>query len=77
MNHVIEPPFKEILNQDFRLKGKWSEEFGNNNPIVLELACGKGEYSVGMGEIYPDKNLFSETQLYRNNKPRLRNFIST
>ena len=27
MNHVIEPPFKEILNQDFRLKGKWSEEF--------------------------------------------------
>ena len=56
MNHVIEPPFKEILNQDFRLKGKWSEEFGNNNPIVLELACGKGEYSVGMGEIYPDKN---------------------
>jgi tRNA (guanine-N7-)-methyltransferase len=56
MNHVLEPPFSEVLNQDFRLKGKWKEEFGNENPIVLELACGKGEYSVGMGERFPDKN---------------------
>jgi len=56
MDHVIEPPFSEVLNKDFRLKGKWSEEFGNDGPIVLELACGKGEYSVGMGEIYPGKN---------------------
>jgi len=53
MNHVIEPPFKEILNQDFRLKGKWSEEFGNNNPIVLELACGKGEFINGARLVYP------------------------
>mgnify|MGYP006136249303 CR=1 FL=1 len=56
MTHVLEPPFKEILNKDYRLKGKWREEFGNDNPIVLELACGKGEYAVGMGQIYPEKN---------------------
>ena len=37
--------------------GKWNEEiFHNPNPIVLELACGKGEYSLGMGKLYPDKN---------------------
>jgi len=54
--HVIQPSSSEVLNTDFRLKGKWNEEFGNANPIVLELACGKGEYSVGMAEIYPEKN---------------------
>lgn len=56
MTHVIEPPFSEVLNTNYRLKGKWHEEFGNDNPIVLELACGKGEYSVGMGKIFPEKN---------------------
>jgi len=54
--HVIQPKNEEVLNADYRLKGKWHEEFGNDNPIVLELACGKGEYSVGMAEIYPNKN---------------------
>jgi tRNA (guanine-N7-)-methyltransferase len=39
------------------LKGKWSSEyFKNNNPIVLELGCGKGEYSIGMAEKFSDKN---------------------
>jgi len=56
MTHVIEPPFSEVLNTNYRLKGKWHEEFGNDNPIALELACGKGEYSVGMGKIFPEKN---------------------
>ncbi|MCB9203348.1 MAG: tRNA (guanosine(46)-N7)-methyltransferase TrmB [Flavobacteriales bacterium] len=43
--------------QDFRLKGKWaSDHFKNNNPITLELACGKGEYSFGMGKMYPQRN---------------------
>jgi tRNA (guanine-N7-)-methyltransferase len=41
----------------FEMKGKWSEIFfKNNNPIVLELGCGKGEYTVGLGRLYPDKN---------------------
>lgn len=41
----------------FEMKGRWNELFfKNNNPIVLELGCGKGEYTVGLGELYPDKN---------------------
>ncbi|MCH5325868.1 MAG: tRNA (guanosine(46)-N7)-methyltransferase TrmB [Duncaniella sp.] len=39
------------------LRGKWAREaFGNSNPITLELGCGKGEYAVGMGRLYPDRN---------------------
>jgi tRNA (guanine-N7-)-methyltransferase len=42
---------------NFEMKGKWNELcFKNNNPIVLELGCGKGEYTVGLGRMYPDKN---------------------
>ena len=42
---------------DFPLKGNWSaEHFKNENPITLELACGKGEYSLGQGEMYPSRN---------------------
>ena len=41
----------------FEMKGKWNELFfKNNHPIVLELGCGKGEYTVGLGQLYPDKN---------------------
>jgi len=41
---------------DFQHKGKWEKFFGNSNPIVLELGCGKGEYTVALAEKYPDKN---------------------
>ena len=42
---------------DCPLRGRWGREvFGNSNPIVLELGCGKGEYAVGMGKLYPEKN---------------------
>lgn len=40
----------------FPLKGKWNSFFGNDNPIVLELGCGKGEYTVGLASLYPQKN---------------------
>lgn len=41
----------------FEMKGKWNElHFKNNNPIVLELGCGKGEYTVGLAQVFPDKN---------------------
>lgn len=48
--------FEEIPN-GFEMKGKWREKFfKNNNPLVLELGCGKGEYTVGLGEANRDKN---------------------
>lgn len=54
--NVIQPTREEALN-DFPLKGKWRQEvFKNNNPVVLELGCGKGEYSVGLAEAFPGKN---------------------
>ena len=55
--HLFQPSFDEVLNKDFHLKSKWNKIFfKNNNPIVLELACGKGEYTVGLAEEYPNKN---------------------
>ncbi|MCB0432913.1 MAG: tRNA (guanosine(46)-N7)-methyltransferase TrmB, partial [Mangrovimonas sp.] len=47
----------ELTNGEFSLKGKWNEAFFKNNaPLVLELGCGKGEYSVGLAKKFPDKN---------------------
>jgi tRNA (guanine-N7-)-methyltransferase len=49
--------FEESKNEGLPLKGKWQEQyFKNNNPIVLELGCGKGEYTVGLAQRYPNKN---------------------
>lgn len=54
---MIEPSFEEAFRQDHPLKGKWrSDWFGNDNPIILELGCGKGEYTVGLAGNYPDRN---------------------
>lgn len=46
----------DILNDVFPLKGKWHEYFGNRNPIIVELGCGKGEYTVSMAKQFHDKN---------------------
>lgn len=55
--NVIQPKREELLQNTFALKGKWNESFfKNNHPIVLELGCGKGEYSVALAEQNPDKN---------------------
>lgn len=54
--NVIQPTRQEALS-NFELKGKWrSHFFKNENPIVLELGCGKGEYSVGLAKEFPNKN---------------------
>ena len=55
-SNVIEPSLKD-LEDGYNLKGKWKKNFfKNNNPIVLELGCGKGEYSIGLSKRYTDKN---------------------
>ena len=49
--------FPNTFDARNQLKGKWhSDVFKNNNPITLELACGRGEYTVGLAELYPDRN---------------------
>jgi tRNA (guanine-N7-)-methyltransferase len=56
-DNVIEPSFEEAFRHDHDLKGKWhSDWFGNDNPVILELGCGKGEYTVGLAGRYPDRN---------------------
>ena len=55
--NLFQPLYEDVTTQGFPLKGRWGAEFFKNmNPIVLELGCGKGEYTVGLGEKYPEKN---------------------
>jgi len=55
--NVFQPTREELVNSDFKYKGNWnSKVFNNNNPLVLELGCGKGEYSVALARKYPNKN---------------------
>ena len=54
---VFQYPFGKLQEGPFPMKGKWKEQyFHNDNPIVLELGCGKGEYAVGLGKKFPTKN---------------------
>lgn len=54
--HVFEYPYSVVDNVPFEGRGKWHDFFGNRNPIVLELGCGRGEYTVGLARLYPEKN---------------------
>ncbi len=53
--NVLQPTREEVVG-DFSLKGKWNTFFKNDNPIVLELGCGKGEYTIALAEKNPNKN---------------------
>ena len=55
-NNVIEPSRDEVVNHQFKHKGNWHQYFNNTNPIVLELGCGKGEYTVNLARKNPNKN---------------------
>lgn len=56
-DHVVQVPFHIVGHNDFELKGKWAEEFfKNENPVVLELGCGKGEYTVELAQMNPEIN---------------------
>jgi tRNA (guanine-N7-)-methyltransferase len=48
--------FSNVLQYPEGMAGKWNAFWKNNNPVLLELACGKGEYAVGLGKLYPSKN---------------------
>lgn len=55
--HVFEYPFSVVEEVPFEMRGHWHRDFfKNDNPIVLELGCGRGEYTVGLGRLFPDKN---------------------
>ena len=75
-DRLYQPRYDQVLNKDFRLKGKWHQQvFKNNRPIVLELGCGKAEYTTGLAERYPEKNFIGVdikgARLYRGAKTAL------
>ena len=56
-SNVFQYPFSVVDNVPFEMKGHWRElYFKNNHPVVLELGCGKGEYTVELARLYPEMN---------------------
>jgi tRNA (guanine-N7-)-methyltransferase len=56
-SNVIQPKFNDVFQKDFQLKGLWSSHlFKNQNPVILELGCGKGEYTTGLARKFPENN---------------------
>jgi tRNA (guanine-N7-)-methyltransferase len=54
--------FSNVLQYPVSMPGTWTGFFENTNPIVLELACGKGEYTIGLAQLYPNKNFIGVDQ---------------
>jgi tRNA (guanine-N7-)-methyltransferase len=56
-NNVIQPEIGDVSGKDHQIKGKWNKViFRNENPIILELGCGKGEYTIGLANNFPENN---------------------
>ena len=54
--NVIQPTRESLVKGSFTHKGHWKEYFANDNPIIVELGCGKGEYTVALAQQNPDCN---------------------
>jgi len=54
--NVFQPSREEVLKGKFDQKGRWHEYFKNENPLVIELGCGKGEYTIGLARAHPEMN---------------------
>lgn len=56
-DNVIQPLIGDVAGKDHPIKGRWNKDlFKNLNPIVLELGCGRGEYTIGLAKTFPSKN---------------------
>jgi tRNA (guanine-N7-)-methyltransferase len=56
-DNVIQPNIDDVVSKDHPVKGSWKKDiFKNENPVVLELGCGKGEYTIGLATRFPDNN---------------------
>ena len=55
-DNLFQIGFEQLEQEGFALKGKWQEHFGNTNPITLELGCGKGDYTLALARIHPERN---------------------
>ena len=54
--NLFQVGFEQLEQEGFALKGKWAEHFGNQNPITLELGCGKGDYTLALARIHTERN---------------------
>ena len=56
-DNLFQYSYERIMSEGFPLQGRWNESFfHNDHPIVLELGCGKGEYTVGLARVHPEVN---------------------
>ena len=54
--NLMQVGFEQLEHEGFALRGRWHEHFGNAHPITLELGCGKGDYTLALARIHPDRN---------------------
>lgn len=54
--NLFQVSFEQLEREEFEYRGRWSEWFGNDNPITLELGCGKGDYCIALAKLHPERN---------------------
>ena len=63
--NLFQVGFDQLEKEGFALRGRWADHFGNHNPITLELGCGKGDYTVALARIHPERNYIGSTSRVR------------